>query len=232
MNEILIRVLALVCGYCFGLFQTAYLYGKMNHIDIRDYGSGNSGTTNALRVLGKKAGVITYAGDMLKACFAGTTMRLLCMYVFGIEEQSFIFMIIIYAGLGAALGHNYPFYMGFKGGKGIAVASGVILAIFDWKFIVLGLLIFGITLLITRYVSLGSILLMIGFFLEILIFGLLEYNLTSEQMIKWFAIPVKGHFPEILIVTFIYCAMAVIRHRANIVRLINGNENKFGKKKD
>ena len=71
------RVLCLVMGYVFGLFQTGYLYGKMNHIDIRNYGSGNSGTTNALRVLGKKAGLIVFAGDFLKTVFACLAARII-----------------------------------------------------------------------------------------------------------------------------------------------------------
>ncbi len=71
------RVLCLVIGYVFGLFQTGYLYGKMNHIDIRNYGSGNSGTTNALRVLGKKAGLIVFAGDFLKTVFACLAARII-----------------------------------------------------------------------------------------------------------------------------------------------------------
>ena len=75
------RVLCLVIGYVFGLFQTGYLYGKMNHIDIRNYGSGNSGTTNALRVLGKKAGLIVFAGDFLKTVFACLTARIIFMRV-------------------------------------------------------------------------------------------------------------------------------------------------------
>ena len=71
MYDILYRIICIIIGYIFGLFQTGYLYGKMNHIDIRDYGSGNAGTTNAMRVLGKKAGVITYIGDTLKGVLCG-----------------------------------------------------------------------------------------------------------------------------------------------------------------
>ena len=71
------RVICLVMGYVFGLFQTGYLYGKMNHIDIRNYGSGNSGTTNALRVMGKKAGLIVFAGDFLKTVFACLAARII-----------------------------------------------------------------------------------------------------------------------------------------------------------
>lgn len=230
--DILVRIIAIVIGYICGLFQTAYIYGKLNHIDIRDYGSGNAGTTNAMRVLGKKAGVITYIGDMLKAAIAGIIMRLLCAYVFNIQDESFVFLIIIYTGLGVALGHNYPFYMGFKGGKGIAASSGVILATFDWKFMVLGLITFVTVALISKYVSLSSICLMAGFFIEIVIFGAINCFVTDEFILKWFSIPAKGHFVEIIIIAFIFCGLAIWRHHSNIKRLIEGNERKIGEKKE
>ena len=76
--EILYRVLCIIIGYVFGIFQTAYIYGRLNGIDIREFGSGNSGTTNAMRVLGKKAGIITYAGDMLKALLCSIVISIRC----------------------------------------------------------------------------------------------------------------------------------------------------------
>ena len=108
---------ACLIGYIFGLFQTGYMYGKFKHIDIRNQGSGNAGTTNALRVLGWKAGLITFLGDAFKCilCCDRRTADLwrdrirrlrLCMLCMPAWEPMF--------------GHNYPFYMKFKGGKGIA----------------------------------------------------------------------------------------------------------------
>lgn len=219
MNSIICRILGVIIGYVFGLFQTGYIYGKIKNVDIRNYGSGNAGTTNAMRVLGKKAGIITYIGDTLKAILAGVAMRIICYYAFSIHEDSFIFLIVLYTGLGVVLGHNFPFYMGFKGGKGIAASSGVILALADWKLIILGFCTFTIIALISKYVSLASIIMMTGFFVEMLIFGIFKL------------IPVDGHFPEILIITFIISCLAVFRHKANIVRLINGTERKIGHKK-
>ena len=132
------RILCVVIGYLFGIFQTGYIYGRLNNVDIRDFGSGNAGTTNAMRVLGKKAGIITYVGDMLKALLAGLAIR----GIFGIAlDCSYVevFMLVIYAGVGVILGHNYPFYMGFKGGKGIAASSGVVISLFDLKLLVLAI---------------------------------------------------------------------------------------------
>ena len=105
------RLICLAVGYVCGLFQTGYLVGKMNHIDIRKEGSGNSGTTNALRVLGWKAGIFTFLGDVLKCVAAYFIVRF--MY----RGSDCLPLLVMYAGAGVTLGHNFPFYMNFKGGK-------------------------------------------------------------------------------------------------------------------
>ena len=217
------RIVSLVIGYVFGLFQTAYIYGKANHIDIREFGSGNAGTTNAMRVLGKKAGIITYIGDCLKAIFASLIVYL----IFKEEAANYRFVLRIYAGLGVVLGHNFPFYMGFKGGKGIAASSGVILGIGDFKLIGLGLLTFILVTVLTKYVSVGSLTLMFTFFVEIILFnelGILGFknnlHIGGNERI------------ELYILIFIISALAFIKHSANIKRLIEGNERKIGQKKE
>lgn len=212
------RVICLVIGYVFGLFQTGYLYGKMKHVDVRNYGSGNAGTTNTMRVLGKKAGIITYIGDTLKAILAG-------LVVYGIYGKTYheaIFILLLYTGLGVVLGHNFPFYMGFKGGKGIAASSGVIIALFDWKLILLAFFTFVIVTCVSKYVSLGSLCMMAGFFIELVIFGQLGmvHNLHADNRI------------EAYILGFLLSGLAFFRHRANIKRLINGTERKIGQKKE
>lgn len=211
------RVVCLVLGYVFGLFQTGYIYGKIKHIDIREHGSGNAGTTNAMRVLGKKAGIITYIGDMLKALISA----LIVYIIFYDSCKDFIFVLLLYSGFGVMLGHNFPFYMGFKGGKGIAAASGAIIGLLDWKLFILALLTFVIVTIVSRYVSLGSLCVMAGFFIEIVIFGQLGLlNLADAYRI------------EAYIVSFLMAALAFIKHSGNIVRLINGNERKIGEKKE
>ena len=117
----MIRLICVAIGYVFGLFQTSYIYGKMHGIDIRTQGSGNAGTTNALRVLGKKAGAITFLGDALK-CVAAV---LLVQALFGASHGDIRPLLALYAGAGVILGHNFPFYLGFKGGKGIAASAGM-----------------------------------------------------------------------------------------------------------
>ena len=122
------RLICLAIGYVFGLFQTGYIYGKLNKVDIRDYGSGNAGATNTMRVLGKKAGIITYFGDALKAVFC----IILVWIIYGKKLPDMVSLLSLYAGLGVILGHNLPFYLKFQGGKGIATTSGVVFS-FDWK---------------------------------------------------------------------------------------------------
>ena len=109
------RLICLAIGYVCGLFQTGYLVGRMSHVDIRKKGSGNAGTTNALRVLGWKAGLMTFAGDVIKCVAAFLIVRF--MY----QGNDSLPLLALYAGAGVTLGHNFPFYMNFKGGKGIAV---------------------------------------------------------------------------------------------------------------
>lgn len=205
------RVICVVIGYVFGLFQTAYFYGKANGIDIRKHGSGNSGTTNALRVLGTKAGLIVLAGDCLKCMAAVWIARL----VFGSSHPDEIYLLCLYAGAGAILGHNYPFYMNFKGGKGIAATGGMILA-FHPYFIVTGVILFFGTFFTTHFVSLGSLLVYAGFLIQMVIsgqMGLFE-GMTQIQLYEMYAL------------TVFLTVLAYWKHRENIVRLIHGEERK------
>ena len=106
------RLICLAIGYVCGLFQTGYIVGEMSHVDIRKKGSGNAGTTNALRVLGWKAGLLTFAGDVIKCVVA----FLIVFFMYrGSDCRP---LLTLYAGAGVTLGHNFPFYMNFKGGKG------------------------------------------------------------------------------------------------------------------
>ncbi|NLZ81867.1 MAG: glycerol-3-phosphate acyltransferase, partial [Clostridiales bacterium] len=186
------------------------------NIDIREHGSGNLGTTNALRVLGKKAGIITYIGDCLKAIIAGLVVRL----IFGESHASMIKVLILYTGLGTVLGHNFPFYLKFKGGKGIAATSGMMLS-FDLGLSLLGFITFTSVGLISKYVSLASLSLMVGFLIELIVIGqTLGYNVDPIYL------------KEIYALGAILTGLAFYKHKDNIKRLLNGTENKFGKKTD
>lgn len=198
-------VLSMIIGYIFGCCQTGYFVGKLNHIDIRDYGSGNSGTTNTLRVLGKKAALYTFLGDVLKGVFTVLIARFLILP--HVDMNAVVLML--FAGFGAVLGHNFPVIMKFKGGKGIATTGGVMFAI-DPRMALLCLAVFIAVTAVSRYVSLGSICLV-----------------ASIPFILYFF---YGYQPQILILGSIFAVMAVWQHRANIGRLIHGTENKLGQK--
>lgn len=215
---ILQRILCVLIGYVFGLFQTGYLYGKTKHIDIREHGSGNAGTTNTLRTLGWKAGIITFLGDLFKAILAVFVAWLLFHKQFPNE----ILVLEMYAGFGAVLGHNFPFYLGFKGGKGIACTTGFIIACFLPE-VPVGLVLFILAVALTGYVSLGSILVLFAFMIQLVLFG--ELGILN--------IP-DGYHLEVYLVGLAFTLMGLWRHRANIARLIQGKENKFhsSKKED
>ncbi len=205
------RVICLIIGYVFGLFQTAYFYGKMHGIDIRQHGSGNAGTTNTLRVLGTKAGLIVLAGDCLKCMAAIWVVKLL----FGASHPEIVYLLKLYAAAGAILGHNYPFYLGFKGGKGIAATAGLILA-FHPYFIVMGVAVFFGIFFTTHYVSLGSLLVYVGLMIEMVVFWQMGLFAGMSQIQLY----------EMYGITAFLAIMAYWKHRENIVRLLHGNERK------
>lgn len=204
------RLISLLIGYAFGLFQTSYIYGRMHGIDIRDYGSGNAGSTNMLRTLGKKAGLITFVGDCGKCILSILVVRL----IFGKTYAEILPLLTFYAAAGTILGHNYPFYLGFRGGKGIAATAGLVLS-FHWIMTILGIITFFTVYLLTHYVSLASLCVYIGIMVELVVLGQMGcFGMTQPELLELYAI---GAFLTIL---------AFYKHRANIKRLINKEENK------
>ena len=208
------RVICLAMGYVFGLFQTGYLYSKAHNMDIRNYGSGNSGSTNVLRVMGVKAGLIVFIGDSFKMIFA----CLLTRYLFR-EQPTLVYVYLAYTGFGVILGHNFPFYMGFKGGKGIAASAGL-LAAMDWRVMLVALVVFVAVVAVTRYVSLGSILVMLVFSVGMVFFGIKgDFGIEESAL------------PEFCVMVQVISIMGIWRHRTNIKRLLSGTDNKLGAKK-
>ena len=205
------RIICLMIGYAFGLFQTAYIYGKLHGIDIRNYGSGNAGTTNTMRVLGTKAGLIVLFGDIIKCILA----IVITGFLFDKNHPDMIYLLKLYAAAGAILGHNFPFYLHFKGGKGIAATAGLILS-FHPYFIPMGVILFFGAFFITHYVSLGSLLVYAGFMIEIVILG----------QRGTFGVMAQSHLTEMYVLAALLTIMAYYKHRENIVRLIKGEERK------
>lgn len=218
--EIAVRFFSLAIGLVFGLFQTGYIVGKANGIDLRNHGSGNSGTTNAVRVLGTGKGLIVLLGDALKTIAA----ILIVFFTFGATYTDMRFLLCFYAAAGAILSHDFPFYMHFKGGKGIACTAGLCigLVIFNPLFFVITLAAFAIPFAITKYVSLGSLLVYLAVLIEVIVFGqtgnLNVFNFAGENS--------QATLIEAYIIVFLLLVLAYYQHRKNIVRLLKGNENK------
>lgn len=211
------RFICVLIGYAFGLFETGYFYGKLNGIDIRQKGSGNSGATNSLRTLGIKAGIITLLGDAFKCVFA----IVLVYFIYGKTYADIFPVLAMYAGMGAVLGHNYPFYLNFKGGKGIATTAGLILSTLPLYMVFICLVVFVGIVAVTRYVSLGSLVVVIVYFVQIVICGQTgRYGVEAPYLYEIYGIA------ALLVVS------AFFKHKANIQRLLSGTENKIsiGKK--
>ena len=193
------RLICLAIGYVCGLFQTSYIIGRLHKTDIREHGSGNAGTTNALRTFGKKAGILTLLGDCLKCVAAIVLVRVFLGKTYG----DILPLLSLYAAAGCILGHNFPFYLKFRGGKGIAASVGFILAF------------------TTHYVSLCSLSAYLAAFAAIIVLGQGgAYGMDAS------------HTMEMYVVMGLLTALAFFRHRANIMRLAKGTENRvyLGKK--
>lgn len=193
-------LLVLIISYFIGTISGSYLIGKLFlNTDIRKYGSGNAGTTNAMRVLGKKAGIITFIIDFLK----GVAVTFIIGKIFGRN-------LIPLGILGAVIGHDFPFYMSFRGGKGVATTLGA-LALFNFPLTFICYIVWVLGTILTKMVSVGSIL----FFTSIII----VYTFMSQLSIY-----------NIIIIDVI-ALIGIIIHKDNIKRILKGNENKIGGRK-
>lgn len=187
----------MVCAYLLGSFSTSITVSKLfYHQDIRQMGSGNAGATNTLRNFGAHKALLVMLGDGLKAVLAMWMAR----WLVGPEAM-------LYAGGVAVLGHIFPVYYGFQGGKGVMSAAAMILA-FDWRMFLIILAVFASTVLLTRIVSLASILAAVSFLPSMLLFH--RDNL-------WYVLFSGG-----------LAAVVIWKHRSNIRRLKQGTESKLG----
>ena len=205
MREILFSLLIAILSYLLGCFSTGITISRAQGVDIRSKGSKNTGASNVLRVLGLKSGLVTFVGDFLKAALAVLIGHLLLPgETFGVMDFGKML-----GGLFAVLGHNWPVFYGFKGGKGVACSAAVVFFVSPlWG--IIAIVICLLVIAITRYISLGSMTLL---FLYMVFMCVNHWG-------EW----VKCLFTVIL---FVLC---VWRHRANLQRLLNGTENKIGQK--
>ncbi|MBV8189389.1 MAG: glycerol-3-phosphate 1-O-acyltransferase PlsY [Alphaproteobacteria bacterium] len=205
MVDIVKILVAMAAGYLLGSLNTAVIVGKIYGKDIRRHGSKNAGLTNALRVLGRSAALLVLLGDILKgivACLIGLRLG-----VYASSGGAADCVSLLAAGAGAVVGHNWPVYFGFKGGKGALTGVAVLLMI-DWVMALLCLGVFVAIVASTRYVSLGTIC-------AALFFVAISF------------IPVFGHAFYFQIFGFLMAFIVVFKHRENIQRLFSGTENKL-----
>lgn len=199
----ILNVSLLLVSYLLGSISFSILAGKLSKgIDVREYGSGNAGATNTFRVLGKKAGIVVLMLDILKGFLA---VSLVSFTIYSKSTEMYINLQLA-LGIAAVLGHIFPIYVGFRGGKGVATLLGFMIAVFPQAALI-SIAVFLFTLLFTKYVSLGSIV--AGLFFP---FGVYFLSHTVLPTMMIFAIFV----PIVLITT----------HQRNIERLIKGEENK------
>lgn len=216
IKYILAIFIAAIVSYLLGSCNSAIITVRlMKGEDVRKFGSGNAGLTNTLRCFGKLPAVITLAGDLLKGIIAVLLCRYVCMLLdAGICAEGDIRYIGYIAGLFAVIGHIFPVYYGFKGGKGVLVGVSVFIIIDPAAFGVL-ILIFAVMLIISHYVSLSSIT---ATALCPAVTFLMRYYAENVSL--------KLSFVHTLLVIPI-CLIIVYMHRSNIERLKNGTENKF-----
>ncbi len=207
LNITLVVIGVIICAvipYLLGSMNFSIIISKLRYkSDIRNFGSGNAGATNMLRTFGKAAAGLTFLGDALKA------------FVSGLVGYAALGQYGVYiAGLFCILGHMFPVYYKFKGGKGVVTAAISILMCNPYVFLIL-LALFIIIVACTKYVSLGSIM------------CVLLYPVVLDRIEKW----LNGATGAYVVIAIIISLLVIIMHRENIVRLINGKENKLSFKK-
>ncbi|MHB1154921.1 MAG: glycerol-3-phosphate 1-O-acyltransferase PlsY [Eubacteriales bacterium] len=196
---------ALALGYFLGSLNTAVIVGKIYGKDIRSHGSKSAGLTNTLRVLGKPAAAFVLAGDILKGVIACSIGLMLGVTLYSGEAKDCVSLLA--AGTGAVIGHNWPVYFGFKGGKG-ALTAVTVLFMADWGMALLCLGLFVIIVALTRFVSLGTIC-------AAVLFASVSF------------IPVFAHTVYFNIFACLIAFIVIFKHKANIQRLLSGTENKL-----
>lgn len=207
------NILFLLLAYLIGAFPSAVWLGRtFYNTDVREYGSGNAGATNTFRTLGPKAGIPVLLMDILKGWIAVNLIYFVMDNQLMSDEKFFELKLAF--GIAAVIGHLFPIYTGFRGGKGIATMLGFMIGIY-WQAALLSALVFILTFLISKYVSLSSIIASLAFpFIVIVILGM--NNTNSSLIIFSIFVPI----------------LSLITHQKNIERLIRREENKakFGKK--
>ena len=216
-------ILLIILSYFIGNISPATILAKLSGHDIKKEGSGNAGTTNVLRVVGKKAAAITLLIDVGKGIIATLLGYYTSLSIWGVSADSnsvsTAMIVSGFCGLAVFLGHVWPVLLKFQGGKGVATALGVLLAT-NWKLALICLLIFAIVVAISKMVSLGSLTAALAFFILLLIQNFIQRDAANTQKILLTILPY-----------FLMVLTLFIKHSDNIDRIIKGNENKLDLRK-
>ena len=220
--DAIIAVVLLITAYIIGSIPFGIVVGKgIKHIDIREYGSKNIGTTNAIRVLGKKLGLFVFALDVFKGIVIILLVKLLGIY--GVYNSP---IDDIFYGVAAIIGHGFPIFLNFKGGKVVATSLGVILVISPTAALVC-LVVFYLTLKLSGYVSLASTFATLSVFTVALV--LYFVGVTPTNFGEYFI--VQTSLTKMILIS-LTALLIIVKHRKNYVRLFKGTENSFKKKKE
>jgi acyl phosphate:glycerol-3-phosphate acyltransferase len=190
------EALLVIFSYLLGSVPSGLIIGKLSGLDVRKAGSGNIGATNVARLLGKTGGLLTLVGDTAKGFIP----------VLVVQQMGFSHPVTALVGVAAFLGHLYPIFLKFKGGKGVATSFGVLLGLAPLATMIL-LVVFAAVAFTTRIVSLSSMV-----------------TAVAAPLVLW----LFYYSPTYVIVTAFMAVMIVFRHYANIQRLLNGSEPRFG----
>lgn len=212
----IVGILLLIAAYLIGSIPWGFVFGKMKGIDIREHGSKNIGATNTGRVLGRRYAILAYILDSFKGAL------FVSLFTFGILDKEYCLVSPMLYGLAAVLGHTFPIYLKFKGGKAVATGGGVIFAYSPIIFII-GVAIFFIITTIFKYVSLGSLISALCVYLMTV--GVTLYNHGFTDLTQKYNL----YFP---LGTTIIFAIIIIRHQSNIKRLIHKEELKVKWRKE
>ena len=233
VSAVLILLLGAFVSYLLGSVNSALIFTRLfKNRDIREVGSGNAGMTNAFRAGGKVVGILTLLGDLLKVFLAVWFGRLLLFPLLEslapTPELAAVFhpmLAAYFCGFCCFIGHIYPIFFGFKGGKGVVTAVGTVLMV-DWRLFILTFGTFLLILLITKYVSVSSII------------AAVSYPIGAFTLYGFFHEPGSGFKFGLLdlrlaetLITVLFAALIIFNHRPNIGRLLRGEENKIGKRR-
>ena len=198
-----------IVSYLIGSINCSILISKIWKTDVRESGSGNAGATNMARTYGLAAGIITMVGDFLKTLIPLIATRII------FRDESYWQEMVAFSGFGCSMGHAYPIYFGFRGGKAVTVFAMVLLVV-DWPCFVVGVSVFALVVALTRFVSLGSIL---GAFSGPITYTIVHLKELSETWL-------------VVVCLLMLAIMVLLLHAENVKRLVKGEERKFKFKKD